>query len=275
MIIYKVINKINNKIYIGQTINTLEHRKNQHFREVRSEKRKNTYFHNAIIKYGENNFIFEVIDETNDIVELNNKEVFWINYYNSTDKNIGYNLDSGGQNCFKSIITKRKIGETSKQKWNNPQIANKMRDGLKKGTDTIIKKYLNLRVEWECPICHKILLLPNWEAKKKKVCSLSCSGKLDDNVEQLKTLAENKHINNLNNKQIIAQDILLWCEDNYNIVINCPMNKIVTTLQPMLDIIYMKHNIQDIRSLFICFNVKNKKEFIMFLKNYLINENIC
>ena len=53
LIIYKATNLVNGKIYIGQTINTLEYRKNQHFREARCEKRKNIYFHNALNKYGE------------------------------------------------------------------------------------------------------------------------------------------------------------------------------------------------------------------------------
>ena len=40
LIIYKATNKLNGKIYIGQTINTLEFRKDQHFRDTRCTKNK-------------------------------------------------------------------------------------------------------------------------------------------------------------------------------------------------------------------------------------------
>lgn len=60
MNIYKITNKINGKIYIGQTINTPEYRMQQHFREARSVARTNYgIFHNAILEYGETNFSVE------------------------------------------------------------------------------------------------------------------------------------------------------------------------------------------------------------------------
>ena len=112
LIIYKATNIIDGKAYIGQTINTLEYRRSQHFRETKSDKKKNTYFHNAIAKYGEENFVFEQIDSAENIDELNSKEQYWINFYNATDEKFGYNLDSGGKNCLKSDSTKQKIGES-------------------------------------------------------------------------------------------------------------------------------------------------------------------
>ena len=56
MIIYKATNKINGKVYIGQTINSLEHRKSGHEREARYQKETSVYFHNALLKYGFYNF---------------------------------------------------------------------------------------------------------------------------------------------------------------------------------------------------------------------------
>ena len=76
MIIYKVTNKINNKIYIGQTINSLEHRRKQHEKDCRRNKYYNNRFHNALIKYGFDNFIWECLCKCVSIEELNNKEQF-------------------------------------------------------------------------------------------------------------------------------------------------------------------------------------------------------
>lgn len=55
MIVYKATNTLNGKVYIGQTIQTLDKRANQHYRDMRSIK-KNTPFQDAIQKYGFGNF---------------------------------------------------------------------------------------------------------------------------------------------------------------------------------------------------------------------------
>lgn len=90
MIIYKIQNKINGKIYIGQTVRTLKERIEEHKRNKKSKISK------AIKKYGINNFDIQVIDEVNTIEELNQKEIYYIKKYNSI--NNGYNLCDGGNN---------------------------------------------------------------------------------------------------------------------------------------------------------------------------------
>jgi len=95
LIIYK-IDFPNGKAYIGQTIHDLEHRKTGH---RNSYKNKNNIIHRAIRKYGWDNIIWEVIDNTEDINELNEKEKYWIKYYNTYIglKNAnGYNMTEGG-----------------------------------------------------------------------------------------------------------------------------------------------------------------------------------
>lgn len=52
---------------------------------------------------------------------------------------------------------------------------------------------------------------------------------------------------------------------------NCPYNKITTTLKPMLD----NFQIIDIRNIFVCFDMTNRRELLTFFKEYLIKENIC
>lgn len=145
MIIYKVTNKINNKIYIGQTINSLEHRRKQHEKDCRRNKYYNNRFHNALIKYGFDNFIWECLCECVSIEELNSKEQYYISEYNTTDKALGYNLKFGGNNGGKCCdTTKVKISLSSKQKWTNPKIASKMLNGLRKGTETVKQKGLKI-----------------------------------------------------------------------------------------------------------------------------------
>ena len=109
MIIYKIQNKINKKIYIGQTVGTLQHRISQH----KSNSKKKSVINMAIRKYGWDNFVAEVIDSAKSIEELNQKEIYWIEYYKSISPN-GYNLELGGKNALHEEETRNKISKANK-----------------------------------------------------------------------------------------------------------------------------------------------------------------
>ncbi len=104
-IIYKVTNKLNGKIYIGQSRKTLAKRKSEHMRE--SNGRGKTYFNKAIRKYGIDGFTWQVICICPNIDSLNEQEEYYIAFYDSM--NTGYNLTSGGKNCIMSDESKEKI----------------------------------------------------------------------------------------------------------------------------------------------------------------------
>ena len=92
--IYKYTNLINGMVYIGQTKQTLEQRDYKHQTQLND----NTYFHRAIKKYGRNNFSLELIEDNIPFNKLNEKEKYYIDYFESfytTGK--GYNLTQGGQ----------------------------------------------------------------------------------------------------------------------------------------------------------------------------------
>ena len=98
-IIYKITNKENNKIYIGQTTQSLSKRFRQHYNVAcRKEKEGKhlTNFQYALLKYGINSFIVEQIDTADDREDLDQKEISWIKFYNSINKNVGYNIVKGG-----------------------------------------------------------------------------------------------------------------------------------------------------------------------------------
>lgn len=117
--IYKIVNKVNGKVYIGKTTYTIECRWIQHISAATSNREKNDYnylLHKAIRKYGVDNFTVEVIEEVEDKTKLSSREIYWINYYNSCileeDSN-GYNMTYGGEGVSK--INKQKIY----QLWNS------------------------------------------------------------------------------------------------------------------------------------------------------------
>ena len=131
-LIYKISNKINNKIYFGQTIRSL-------FERIKDYKllKTNHYLQNSINKYGFENFEFEIIDTATTIEELNEKEIFYINKFNSMDKTIGYNLESGGNRALASNETKEKMSKSHSgikqtEEWINNRVAKAGSDEAKK-----------------------------------------------------------------------------------------------------------------------------------------------
>lgn len=98
MYVYKITNKINHKVYIGQTINEPEQRFKRHITDAIHGK-LDTYFARAIRKYGEENFELEIIDVAETKEDLTSKELNWIQFYNSIDKDRGYNCSPGGYPC--------------------------------------------------------------------------------------------------------------------------------------------------------------------------------
>jgi len=94
MIIYKITNKINGKIYIGQTIKSLNARISNHISDALANK-YNVHFHSALRKYGADNFEWGIIAECDDIDELNRLEIYFIGWYDTY--NNGYNMTMGGE----------------------------------------------------------------------------------------------------------------------------------------------------------------------------------
>ncbi len=116
MLIYKVTNIVNNKVYIGQTIKTLIHRKKQHHSLSLSKQIKTkSYFIRAIDKYGINKFKWEIIKVCNNINELNKWEKYYIKKFNSFGKG-GYNLTNGGLNYIVSEETKKKTRDAATER---------------------------------------------------------------------------------------------------------------------------------------------------------------
>ena len=96
--IYVLQNTINNKIYIGQTINLTKRFQGHKDRSklVRRGKRKPTPLYSSIIHHGIEKFIMIEIEQYYTQKDVDEAEEFYIEYLQSRDKNIGYNLAVGG-----------------------------------------------------------------------------------------------------------------------------------------------------------------------------------
>jgi len=108
MVIYRVTNIINGKMYIGKTTLGLQKRKERHFKSVKSG--SVLHFHRALRKYGFDKFVWEKICNCNSKKDLSKKEIEFIKKYDTYDGD-GYNMTPGGDGvgCKHSEETKRKI----------------------------------------------------------------------------------------------------------------------------------------------------------------------
>lgn len=93
--IYKIENKLNNKLYIGKTLYAIERRWYQHKNNVKNKYYKNRSLYIDMDKYGVDNFAISCVEEVKDVSILAEREKFWIDYYNSYED--GYNESHGGE----------------------------------------------------------------------------------------------------------------------------------------------------------------------------------
>lgn len=91
--IYKITNLIDGNAYIGQSIQ-IEERFKEHKNPSNWNREVNKKLYKAFTEFGLNNFSFEILEECKEN-ELNEKERYWIEYYNTYPNQ--YNMTAGGQ----------------------------------------------------------------------------------------------------------------------------------------------------------------------------------
>ncbi len=143
--IYIIKNKQSPKVYIGQTSRNVEQRFKEHI-----NRDTETKLSQAFKKYGVNNFYYEILEEVDNKM-LNEREIYWINCYNSYT--CGYNMTPGGFNMDSAIEILKKPVEK--------------RDA---NTYQIIATYNSVSD------AARDMDIDNWEAIRKNICTC-CSNK--------------------------------------------------------------------------------------------------
>lgn len=152
--IYTITNKINNKIYVGYSIN-IERRFRQHKNRLLKNIHQNEYLQLSWNKYGENNFIFEILEEC-EYQFCATLEHYWCNLLNTHNKNFGYNLgktsNSFDNKKYNNWFYGRKHSEETKRKLsllkNNKK--NKIYENIYENSEKEkIKRSLGVKKYWD------------------------------------------------------------------------------------------------------------------------------
>lgn len=127
--IYIIKNDINDSVYIGQTSRNIEVRWKEHVRHT------DQVIGKAINKYGCNHFYIEEIEKCPD-EQLDEREKYWINYYNSFKQ--GYNTTTGGQEKREATEKVQEVIDL----WNEGLTVNRIVERTKLNVETV-RSYLN------------------------------------------------------------------------------------------------------------------------------------
>ena len=150
--IYKISTTKSNKVYIGQTTKTVEERYQVHLGARNSKSKKTLHLYLAMKKYGIETFSVEQIDTAETREELNAKEKYWIDYYDSI--NNGYNMMSGGneENPMNSSLVKEKHDNKMRSKEVRDKISKTLSETLKQNgrSDEYRKKISDSQKDRQC-----------------------------------------------------------------------------------------------------------------------------
>lgn len=89
-VVYRILNKVNGKMYIGQSIN-FSRRKYEHTYDLKMNKHTNPCLQEDYNKYGKQNFIYEILEDNISDIDLLYKETYWMNYYGGIESSEIYN----------------------------------------------------------------------------------------------------------------------------------------------------------------------------------------
>lgn len=132
MYIYSIKNKVNNKMYIGSTVD-FSRRKRQHLHDLRHNKHNNNHLQKSFNKYGEDNFIFSIVEKTDCLEKLILLEKEHIIKNNTHDDSVGYNKNIITDRNIPSKETIQKIVTTRRKNnpnWHPPDISDRIKKSL-------------------------------------------------------------------------------------------------------------------------------------------------
>ena len=134
--VYAIINSVDGKCYVGKSID-VERRFTHHRyylnKQIRNESQTNRHLFNAVKKHGIGSFIFEIVESFEYIDEtlIAERELFWMDYFTTTNRNDGYNLRRDSSTGMVVHEETRRLQSINNLGANNPNYGNKWSDDKK------------------------------------------------------------------------------------------------------------------------------------------------
>lgn len=171
-------------------------------------------------------------------------------------------------NHIHSPETKKIIGEHTKNLWKTDSIAKRrMLEGLRKSGLVQKGKIKVPRENRKCQTCQRTFIA--LVTSTQRFCNQKCSG--THNI----ILATEKYVSKRNSVMKDIKNFVIDWTSNNKVIVECtPYNKISTNLAPLLDEIYSRYDVKDIRVISkAVFGVdKGRKELLGFMKNLLTKQ---
>ena len=147
--IYGIKNTIDNKIYIGLSCNIYK-RWQTHRNNLNSLRHINRHLQSAWVKYGESSFEFSVVELCDDISLLPDMEIKWIARYNSSDREFGYNMTSGGLGT-KNLPEESRMSGATKRKHSEEWDVHRLKNGKRKITEEELRAICDMLIDTDAP----------------------------------------------------------------------------------------------------------------------------
>lgn len=147
--IYSIVCLKNSKIYIGQS-KDIKLRWLSHKEELQKGTHQNRHLQRAWNKYGENSFIFSIIEECNE-ESLTEREQYWIDYYGGINSTNTYNFRQAGSNGKMSEETLKKMSEATKRLRQNPEWVKKNAQAIRDSWTPERRKQMSIQktgIKW-------------------------------------------------------------------------------------------------------------------------------
>jgi group I intron endonuclease len=205
MIIYKATNKLNKKVYIGQTIQKLNQRIKGH-KHAALKTKKIGLFNNAIRKYGIENFEWKIVCECYLFEDLQIAEKVFISYYNSNSRGIGYNNTDGGNNGLHSEETKKLLsaqrkGRKLKDEWKKNVVAAQLKTIHKRFPP--LNENLVISMYKECLSTEKVA--KEFKCNRRRVVAILKNNNIDRSGNHKPRTQKQMETSSNNGKRVIKQ----------------------------------------------------------------------
>lgn len=128
MVVYKIVNDVNGKMYIGQTIQSIESRMSEHIDSAK--KGSMNSIHQAIRQYGAEHFHIEVVTTATTREQLYQLEAYYVDLWNTVEQ--GYNDIGGGRFGSNNPMNYAKVKERHDKVMRSEEVRSKISSTLKK-----------------------------------------------------------------------------------------------------------------------------------------------